>query len=263
MEKHKELYSINEIDGVTSISSPHKKELKEIGRRKANTFRTLTEEQLKNVTKNIIGGTLENTGLNEDWTITKTFFPDVKIHTIYFYYGDEFGSNETDQLKFFFSDERVRWIPGEDLANFINIMMNYAERVISNKEPFESVKDKQSKMLKNAIDERKQPFDFIIDEDIPNIAEFIGGTFIKYKDFWELNKEIFPGITIRIKYTENHELIPLILGVKSDMLENYEKDLLRILTINHILRYITIKYDERDLPEICKKMFAPGYLKQK
>ncbi len=263
MEKHKEFYSINEIDGVTSISSPHKKELKEIGGRKAKTFRTLTEEQLKNVTKNIIGGTLENIGLNEDWTITKTFFPDVKIHTIYFYYGDEFGSNEIDQLKFLFSGERVRWIPGEDLANFIDIMMNYAERIIINKEPFKSSKEKQPEMLKNAIDERSPSFYFIINEDIPNIAELIGGTFIKHKDFWELNKEIFPGITIRIKYTEKHELIPLILGVKSDMLENYEKDLLRILTINHILRYITIKYDERELPEVCKKMFAHGYLKQK
>jgi len=263
MDERKKLYTIDEIDGLTSFGSPHKRELKWIGKRKSKTFRTLNKKQLKNLVEQTMGGTIDNIGLGEDWTITKVLFPDVKIHTIYFYYGDEFGSNEMDQLKFFFSDERVRWIPGEDLANFISIMMNYAERVISNKEPFESVKDKQSKMLKNAIDERKQPFDFIIDEDIPNIAEFIGGTFIKYKDFWELNKEIFPGITIRIKYTETHELIPLILGVKSDMLENYEKDLLRILTINHILRYITIKYDERDLPEICKKMFAPGYLKQK
>ena len=263
MEKHKELYSINEIDGVTSISSPHKKELKEIGRRKANTFRTLTEEQLKNVTKNIIGGTLENIGLNEDWTLTKFLFPYVKIHTIYFYYGDEFGSNEIDQLKFLFSDKRVRWIPGEDLANFIDIIMNYAERIIINKEPFKSAKENQSEMLKNAIEERSPSFYFIINEDIPNIAEFIGGTFVKNKDYWELNKEIFPEITIRIKYTENHELMPLIFGEKSNMLENYEKDILKILTINHILRYITIKYDERDLPEICKKMFASGYLKKR
>lgn len=263
MDKRKKFYTINEIDGLTSVGSPHQRELKEIGRRKVKTFRALDKKQLKNLVEKNIGGTLENIGLDENWTITKDFFPHVKIHVIYFYYGDEFGSNEIDQIKFLFSDERVQWIPGEDLADFIVAMMNYAKRVIINKKPFEASKDIQSQMLKNAIDDRISSFYYIADEDIPNIAEFIGGTFIKHKDFWELNKEIFPGITIRIKYTKTHELISNILGEKSDMLENYEKDILRILIINHILRYIIIKNDERELPEICKRMFASGYLKKK
>ena len=262
MVKRKKFYTIDEIDGVTSITSPHRKELKEIGERNVKVFRDLSKEQLKNVTDKIMGGIFENIGLEEEWTITIEFFPNVKIHIIYYFYGDEFGTNEIDQLKFLFSDERVCWIPGEDLASFIDNMMNYVVRMINNKEPLEPGKTEQSEMLKNAIQERTPPFYFIEDEDLYPITEFISGNLIN-KNPWIINKEILPGIIVEIIFTKNQELIPLIKGNNSKFLENYEKDLLRILIINHILRYIIIKYDERDLPEICKKMFAPGYLKQK
>jgi len=262
MEKRKKFYTIDEIDGVTSITGPHRKELKEIGERNVRVFRDLSKEQLKNVSDKMLGGILENIELEEEWTLTIEVFPNVKIHIIYYFYGDEFETNEIDQLKFLFSEERVCWIPGEDLASFIDIMMNYVERMINNKEPFEPGKGEQSEMLKNAIQIRAPSFYFIEYEDLYPLTEFLGGKLINKKP-WTIHKEIFPGIIIEINFTKNQELIPIIKGKNSKFLENYEKDLLRILTINHILRYIIIKYDERDLPEICKIMFARGYLKKK
>jgi hypothetical protein len=260
--REKIFFTIDEIDGMTSIGSPHKKELFEIGAKISPILRKLDNPTIEEFAESVIGGKIENIGVGEDWTMTKELYPEVKIHMAYTYYGDEFGDSEIDGVKFLFSGERIKWITGEDLASFVDLTVNYQKRALQNRKVSEKDTSEQSDMLKTAIIERYDPFYFLEDEDIPIIVDFIGGTFVKEKEWMNMYKQIYPGVTLLIKFTEDHSIEPRIIGGNSYFLENYEKDIIKILVINHILRYITIRFDERDLPEICVKMFPKGYFKK-
>lgn len=260
--KEKKLHTIDEIDGMTSIGSPHKKELREIGEKMAPILRKMDKSSIEGFATNVLGGKIENLGLEEDWTMTKEMFPEVYIHMVYTFYGEEFGENESDSVRFFFSGERIKWITGEDLASFIDSTVNYQKRTILNTPTSEKDSGEQSTMLKAAIQERYDPFFFVGDDDIQIIVDFIGGTVVKEESWMNMYKQMYPGVTLLIKFTEDHTIEPVITGNNSFFLEDYEKDILKILVINHILRYITIRFDERDLPEICVKMFPKGYFKK-
>ena len=93
-----------------------------------------------------LGAKIENIGFNEDWTITIEMFPEVNIHMSYSYFGDEFGDSVDEaEFKFYFSGQRVYWVPGEDSATFIDIVMDFIEGRIKNKTPFEKEYDSPKK----------------------------------------------------------------------------------------------------------------------
>ena len=118
----KKFMSIGQID-ATGVRGPHEKELEDIGKVKVPLFINLDTHRLEEIVRNELGGKLENIGFNEDWTITKEMFPEANIHMAYSYYGDEFGDDLEAEFKFYFSGERISWIPGEDSATFIDILI--------------------------------------------------------------------------------------------------------------------------------------------
>ncbi|MFO7796751.1 MAG: hypothetical protein ACQERB_13750 [Promethearchaeati archaeon] len=81
---------------------------------------------------------------------------------------------------------------------------------------------------------------------------------------WKINKEIFPNIFIELTYDENQN--KLDVSYSGENLKNigvYEIELLAIYLINHILRFITLKYNQKALPDICYMVFSNIFLKEK
>lgn len=75
-----------------------------------------------------VGGVLEAPRSDEKWSISKEIFPGIRIHA--FYRSDEEFGNA---LEAYFSGERVRDMPGEDLAELavatVNQMIRYVRSV--------------------------------------------------------------------------------------------------------------------------------------
>ena len=132
----KKFWTVGEID-ATGVRGPHEKELEDISKAKYQLFINLDFKILKNIVYNELGGKIENIGFSEDWTISIEIFPEVNIHITYSYFGDEFGDGIDAEFKFYFSGKRVFWVPGEDSATFIDVIMDFIERKIKEKEPFE------------------------------------------------------------------------------------------------------------------------------
>jgi hypothetical protein len=77
-----------------------------------------------------IGGTVENPRSDEKWSIAKELFPGIIVHVL-FRTDEEFGS----RLEVFFSGERVRSMPGEDLAELAVAVVNHLIRYIRSTVP--------------------------------------------------------------------------------------------------------------------------------
>ncbi|MHA2123370.1 MAG: hypothetical protein ACW990_19400, partial [Promethearchaeota archaeon] len=126
-------------------------------------FVNIDLERLKKIIQEEIGGIIENIGLNEDWTITIEMFPEVNIHMAYSYFGDEFEDGIEAEFKFFFSGERSMWVPGEDSATYIDIVMDLIERKIKGEEPFEKNYNSKSDLMQKVLLQREEPFKFLQD----------------------------------------------------------------------------------------------------
>lgn len=254
--------TIGQID-ATGVRGPHEKELEDISCAKSHLFIGLERESLKRIVEIDLGGKIENIGLNEDWTITFEMFPEVNIHMSFTYLGNEFGDGKEAEFKYYFSGERVFWVPGEDSATFIDIVMDFLEKKIRHQEPFEKNYDKKTDLMKKILLQRNEPFKLLIDEDKDELAKFLGAKVWKATNGWRIKKEMFPKIFIEIIWNEQLGLDIAFSGDNlAKSISNYQAELIGIFTINHILRYIKTRNKGRELPEICSMMFSRYYTKR-
>jgi len=259
----KKFMSIGQID-ATGVRGPHEKELEDIGKVKVPLFINLDTHRLEEIVRNELGGKLENIGFNEDWTITKEMFPEANIHMAYSYYGDEFGDDLEAEFKFYFSGERISWIPGVDSATFIDILMDFLERKIKDKEPFEKSYDTKTELMRKVLEQRKEPFKYLQEHDRDPLASFLGARIWKTTEGWRIKKEVFPQIFIELTWYQKDGLNINYSGEKlHENIGSYHVELVGIFLINHVLRYITVNNEDKELPDICYMMFSRYFTKLK
>jgi len=221
-------------------------------------------ETLKKIVEADIGAKIENLGFDEDWTITLEMFPEVNIHIAYSYFGDEFGDGITAEFKCYFSGERAMIVPGEDSITYVDIIFDFIERMIKQKDPFEKSYDKKTDLMKKVLIQRLKPFTLLKDEDQKQLASFLGAKVWNTGNGWRIKKEIFPEIYIELTYDAQEKLDIAYTGVElSKKVGSYHMEFLGIFLINHILRYITLNNLEKELPDICYIMFSRYYTKMK
>lgn len=263
MNHNKKFWTIGEID-ATGVRGPHEVELRNISNANYPLFINIDMDRLRSIVKDEIGGKIENLGFNEDWTISLEMFPQVNIHLVFTYYGDEFGDQVEAEFKYYFSGERVFWVPGEDSATYIDIVMDFLERKLINKDPFEKNFDSKTDLMKKILLQRVEPFKFLHDDDKQALSEFVGARIWKMSSGWKVKKEVFPKIFVEIIWDVNTGLDIAFSG--DNLLKNldsYHAEFLGIFLINHILRFITFRNEDQDLPDICRIMFSRYYTKQK
>ena len=258
----RKFWTVGQID-ATAVRSPHEKELEDISKAKTPLFINLDMDLLKDIVNNELGGKIENIGFNEDWTINIEMFPEVDIHMAYSYFGDEFGDGIEAEFKFYFSGKRVCWVPGEDSATFIDIVMDFIERLLKNKEPFEKEYAKKTELMEKVLVQRQEPFDLIKEQEKEGLADFIGAKVWKTSTGWRIKREIFPQMFIEITWSKEKGLDISFSGDKLKNMSSYHAEFLGIFIINHILRYITIQNEEKQLPDICYIMFSRFFTKNK
>ena len=221
-------------------------------------------ETLKKIVEADIGAKIENLGFDEDWTITLEMFPEVNIHIAYSYFGDEFGDGITAEFKCYFSGERAMIVPGEDSITYVDIIFDFIERMIKQKDPFEKSYNTKTDLMKKVLIQRLEPFTLLKDEDQKQLASFLGAKVWNTGNGWRIKKEIFPEIYIELTYNAQEKLDIAYTGVElSKKVGSYHMEFLGIFLINHILRYITLNNLEKELPDICYIMFSRYYTKMK
>ena len=258
----KQFMTIGQID-ATGVRGPHEKELEDISNMKYQIFEDLNIDKLKKVVENDLGGKIEDIGFDEDWTITIEMFPEVNIHMSYSYLGDEFGDGVEAEFKFYFSGERVYWVPGEDSATYIDILMDFLERRIKGEEPFEKSYNTHTELMEKVLVQRNDPFKLLKEEDKSPLESFLGANIWKTSNGWRIKREIFPKIFTEIIWDVQNGLDISFSGENLEKLSSYHAELVGIFVINHILRYITVQNEDKELPDICYIMFSRYYTKLK
>jgi hypothetical protein len=191
-------------------------------------------------------------------------FPEVNIHISFLYLGDEFGVGKEAEFKYYFSGDRVSWVPGEDSATFIDIVMDFLEKKIKNQAPYEKSYDKKTELMLKVLVQRSSPFKFLKEEEKGDLSEFLGAKVWKTTDGWRIRREMFPNVFVEILWDIQKGLDIKFSGdMLSKNLSSYQAELMGIFTINHILRYITIKNEDKELPDICYLMFSRCFTKLK
>ena len=263
VDQERKLISVGEID-ATGIKGPHEKELEDISDSKCHLFINLEHDLLKNIIEGDIGGKIENIGLSEDWAISIEMFPEVNIHMAYSYFGDEFGDGKEAEFKFLFSGERASWVPGEDSATFIDIVMDFIERKIKDQEPFQKDYDNKTDLMVKVLEQRSEPFTFLTTQDKTKLEDFLGAVVLIKENLWNIKKEVFPEIFIEIIWDDKNGLDIKFSGEKLvQNIDSYHIEFVGIFMLNHILRFIAINNPNKDLPEICYIMFSRHYTKLK
>lgn len=261
MSKQK-YWTIGQID-ATGVRGPHEKELEDISKAKYHLFIGIDKDKLQRIVHEDLGGKIENIGLSEDWTITIEMFPEVNIHIAYSYFGDEFGDDIEAKFKFYFSGEHATWVPGEDSATFIDIVMDFIERRIKDTTPFEKSYSKKTEMMQKVLIQRSEPFKILKEKDKKKLEFFLGAKIWKTSEGWRIKKEMFPKMFTEIMYKNQEGLDISYSGENLEKISSYHAEFLGIFTINHILRYITVNNLDKNLPDICHIMFSRYYTKLK
>ncbi|MFX0057619.1 MAG: hypothetical protein ACFE85_00420 [Candidatus Hodarchaeota archaeon] len=257
----KKYWTVGEID-ATGVRGPHEVELRNISKAKCRFFIDIDTNGLKNIVEKSLGGKIENIGFDEDWTITMEMFPEVNLHFVYSYYGDEFGDELEAEFKFLFSGERVFWVPGEDSATYVDIVMDFIERLLKHERPFETEYTNKTDLMKKVIMQRSQPFILLNENDKINLAKFLNAEINVTSDGLSIVKELFPEIIVELTWTNNDGLDISFKGKNLTDISSYHVEFLGIFVINHILRYIAIHNKDKDLPDICYIMFSRYFTKK-
>lgn len=254
-------WTIGQID-ATGVRGPHEKELEDISKMNVHLFTDLDRNILKNIVNNELGGKIENVGFNEDWTISLEMFPEVNIHLSYSYFGDEFGDGIEAEFKFYFSGERVFWVPGEDMATFIDIVIDIIERKIKGLEPFEKNFNTKTELMEKVLKQRNAPFNLLKAQDQEKLSSFLGAEVWKEENNWHIKKEFFSQIFIEITWNDETGLDIAFSGDKLSInIDSYHIEFVGIFLINHILRFIAVNNLDEELPDICYLMFSRYYTK--
>jgi len=221
-------------------------------------------DKLNEIITKDVGGKIENIGFNEDWTITIEMFPEVNIHLVYTYFGNEFGDGITAEFKCFFSGENAILVPGEDSITFVDIVFDFIERMVKRKDPFEKSYDTKTDLMKKVLNQRFEPFTLLEDKDQKKLASFIGAKVWNAAKGWRIKKEVFPGIFIELTYDNQEKINISYTGeILAEKVGSYHMEFLGIFLINHILRYITLNNLDKKLPDICYIMFSRYFTKMK
>jgi hypothetical protein len=253
--------TIGQID-ATGVRGPHEKELEDISKAKFSSFINVDLKTLETIINDDLGGKIENIGFSEDWTITIEMFPEVNIHMAFSYFGDEFGDGIEAEYKFYFSGNHVSWVPGEDSATYIDIIMDLIERKLKGEEPFEKKYSVKSDLMQKVLSQRENPFKFLKERDQDELEKFLGAKVWKTVNGWRIKKEVFPEIFIEVSWDKENGLDITFQGKKLEHnLGSYHVEFLGIFFINHILRFITVNNLNEDLPDICYIMFSRYYTK--
>ena len=175
---------------------------------------------------------------------------------------DEFGGDIEAEFLFYFSGKHVTWVPGEDSATYIDIIMDFIERKIKRQEPFEKNYSTKTELMENVLKQRSEPFSLLIEQDRENLASFLGAKVWKTDNGWRIKKKFFPEIFIEILWSDKTGLDIKFSGDNlSRNIDSYHIEFVGIFFINHILRFITVNNIEKDLPDICYIMFSRYYTK--
>lgn len=256
------LLTVGQID-ATGVRGPHETELANISKNKFSLFIDLSRESLEKLVVQELGAKIQDLGMDEDWTISIELFPEVIIHISYTYYGDEFGDEIEGELKFLFSGTRVYWVPGEDTATYIDIVMDFIDRLLKDKEPFEKNYSKRTELMKKVLIQRSKPFIYLKEENKDELADFIGAKVWKTQSGWRIKKEFFPQMFAEIVWSKSDGLAISFSGEKLTNMSSYHAELIGIFIINHTIRYITVKNEQEELPDICRIMFSRMFTKEK
>ncbi|MFO8020073.1 MAG: hypothetical protein R6U96_15720 [Promethearchaeia archaeon] len=249
-------YTVGQID-ATGKTGPHGKELEDFSKAKWSLFKDIDMEMLEQIVQEDIGAELENLeDFSEDWTITIEMFPEVNIHILYTYFGNEFGDMIEGELKFLYSGDHVRMVPGEDTVTYIDVVLEFLKRSIEDQEPFEKDYDTKTELMEKVLVQRKDPFRLLKEGDKELLEQFLGAKVEKASNGWMIQKEVFPGIFVEIKYQNKRGLDISYSGENLEKIGSYHIELVAIFTINHILRYITLNNQDKELPDICYMMFS-------
>ena len=258
----RKFWTVGQID-ATGVRGPHEKELDDISKAKHHLFIEIDKDKLKKIVYEDLGGQIENIGLSEDWTITIEMFPEVNIYMAYSYFGDEFGDEIEAEFKFYFSGEHATWVPGEDSATFIDIVMDFIVRQIKGHASFEKTYSKKTEMMEKMLVQRSKPFKLLKEEDKNKLELFLGAKVWKTFNGWKIKREIFPNIFTEIHFDNGSGLDISYSGDNLEKISSYHIEFLGIFTINHILRYITVNNLDKELPDICYIMFSRYFTKSK
>ncbi len=240
-----QFFTIQQIDAIKGIRTPHYQDLKDIGKKHVDNLKELSRKELVDLSQQI-NASLEDLDYGESWTITKEFFPEVKIHVLLQVDNEEFGGDPYE-LQFLFSGDRVTWISGEDLCHLCEILLNYASTLISNEFPQDVYNGEPSQLVSNAMRERTISWKGItIDNELR-----IYFTFSPFPDLL-FSYDVFTNPTDFSIVTK-----------RLDAYWIYDVDRLIIMGLNQILRLVKIRLDEtgKSAPPICNAMFS-GYYKK-
>jgi hypothetical protein len=141
--------------------------------------------------------------------------------------------------------------------------MDFIERQLKDKEPFEKNYNKKSDLMNKVLVQRSEPFKFLKKTDKNGLAEFIGAKVWETTNGWRIKKEFFPEMFAEIIWNQEEGLDIKFSGEKLSNMSSYHGELIGIFIINHILRYITIQNEDESLPDICHIMFSRMFTKQK
>jgi hypothetical protein len=258
----KKYWTVGEID-ATGVRGPHEVELKNISKAKFHLFIDIDKVELKKIVEKKLGGKFETIGFNEDWTITIEMFPEVNLHFAYTFFGNEFGGEIEAEFKFLFSGKRVFWVPGEDSATYIDIVMDFIDKIIKHESPFQIEYTTRTDLMKKVLVQRSQPFSLLKERDKDPLSEFLGAKIAKIADGWKIEKELFPEIFVELTWNTKDGLDISFKGKNLKEISSYHAEFLGIFLINHILRYITLQNEDKDLPDICYIMFSRFFTREK
>lgn len=247
---------MREIEGLRGIRGPHEKELADIAADKIPIFRELEKGMVSELASEI-GGFIDDVDMGEEWCLSKEYFPGVTIHLAYHNYGDEFGAGEEEDISFYFSGDRVSWIPGEDLASLVEVQTIRMEHLVRGTQVEFIYEGFPSEMLLNAIAQRAEPFDLISPDKYPQLAEFLGARFFDQTSPM-IRKSLFPKMLVRLGFPEEEGLEYAIEGAGIPDFPKYDAERLLILTINHALRWVKQQVGQ-EVPGICDMMFSGSY----
>ena len=114
------LLSLADIEGKVS---PHQMQVKGALRMRAAALEYVRDVQ---ALADYTGGSVEATGIGEDWALCKELYPGVTVHIVFHRADDEFPA----RLRALYSGDKINMIKGEELATITISLANQLLRYV-------------------------------------------------------------------------------------------------------------------------------------
>ncbi len=250
-----DLLTISEIEESPGISSPREKQLKDLSRKWVQNFRNLDGSNLEKLA-DLVGGEINDLDLKEDWTLSVEFFPGVKVHFVYYFHGEEFSNyGGKDSFKFCFSGENAEEVNGDDYFGLIEVTLRYCSNFLQEEEK-RTGKDLEWKITGEDFGSKNEPIKYLETKDeneLQKAADYLGGRYENVNSQPVLEKEIFQDLKISMKFEDKFNI--LFSGENMKWIIDYDLELLSMLSLNHLIRFITKTHQGENLPDICWEVF--------